>query len=146
MFIFKGIGYAVCVQTYVYTVNYVYQMELQLSGSMLGYRGMQWRIQGGDRGDQPRLELVPILKTPSVRDRDRSPPPPPPPLGMWMTSHGQCPRGVCVLVNVFTPPPPSANPVSAPVGGRPVVGGGHELCCPGARPGSRRHWRNVAET
>ena len=42
MFIFKGIGYAVCVQTYVYTVNYVYQMELQLSGSMLGYRGM-WR-------------------------------------------------------------------------------------------------------
>ena len=30
----------------------------------------------------------------SVRDRDRSPPP----LGMWMTSHGQCPRGV--LVNV----------------------------------------------
>ena len=58
----------------------------------------------------------------------------PPPLGMWMTSHGQCPRGggvlvnvqewgcfsifrraddvtrtmskgVCVLVNVFTPPP-----------------------------------------
>ena len=35
----------------------------------------------------------------SVRDRDRSPPPP---LGVWMTSHGQCPRGV--LVNVFTPP------------------------------------------
>ena len=24
----------------------------------------------------------------------------PAPLGMWMTSHGQCPRGVCVLVNV----------------------------------------------
>ena len=24
------------------------------------------------------------------------------------------------------------------VRGRPV-GGGHELCCPGARPGSRRH-------
>ena len=22
-----------------------------------------------------------------------------------MTSRGQCPRGVCVLVNVFTPPP-----------------------------------------
>ena len=46
----------------------------------------------------PPLELVPILKTymQSVRDRDRSPPPPP---GMWMTSHGQCPRGG-VLVNV----------------------------------------------
>ena len=24
----------------------------------------------------------------------------PPPLGMWMTSHGQCPRGGGVLVNV----------------------------------------------
>ena len=47
-----------------------------------------------DRDDPhpPPLELVPILKTymQSVRDRDRSPPPP---LGMWMTSHGQCPRG-----------------------------------------------------
>ena len=31
-----------------------------------------------------------------------------------MTSRGQCPRGV-VLVNVFTPPPHSGNPVSAPV-------------------------------
>ena len=30
-----------------------------------------------------------------------------PPLGMWMTSHGQCPRGGGVLVNVqeWTPPP-----------------------------------------
>ena len=28
----------------------------------------------------------------SVRDRDRSPPPPTP-LGMWMMSHGHCPRG-----------------------------------------------------
>ena len=63
----------------------------------------------------------------------------PTPLGMWMTSHRQCPRGVLVnvqewgcfsifrraddvtrtmskggvLVNVFTPPP-SGNPVSAP--------------------------------
>ena len=39
----------------------------------------KWRIQGVcvcDRGDHPA------------------------PLGMWMTSHGQCPRGVCVLVNV----------------------------------------------
>ena len=33
----------------------------------------------------------------SVRDRDRSRPPP---LGMLMTSHGQCPRGGGVLVNV----------------------------------------------
>ena len=47
----------------------------------------------------------------SVRDRERSPPPP------WNVDdviYGQCPR-VCVLVNVFTPPPPlSGNPVSAP--------------------------------
>ena len=61
--------------------------------------------------------------------------------GGWMTSRGQCPRGVLVnvqewgcfsifrraddvtrtmskgggvLVNVFTPPPPLGNPVSAP--------------------------------
>ena len=31
-----------------------------------------------------------------------------------MTSHGQCLRGGGVFVNVFTPPP-SGNPVSAPV-------------------------------
>ena len=91
------------------------------------YLVFQWRIRGG--GGQG-----------------------PPPPGMWMTSHGQCPRGgACecprvgvfsifwraddvtrtmskgagglwmssrggggVLVNVFTPPP-SGNPVSAPV-------------------------------
>ena len=41
-------------------------------------------------------------------------------------------KGGGVLVNVFPPPPLSGNPVSAP--------GAHELCCPGARPGSRRHW------
>ena len=38
----------------------------------------------------------------SVRDRDRSPPAP---LGMWLTSHGQCPRGggacECPRVGVF---------------------------------------------
>ena len=39
-----------------------------------------------------------------------------------MTSRGQCPR-VVVLVNVFTPPPPSGNPVSAP--------GAHEFAAPG---------------
>ena len=53
----------------------------------------QWRIQGGgDRGDHPPLNFSRYWKPmQSVRDRDRSPPP----LGMWMTSHGQCPRGVC---------------------------------------------------
>ena len=35
--------------------------------------------------------------------------------GGRVTSRGQCPRGVCVLVNVFTPPL-SGNPVSAPEG------------------------------
>ena len=119
----------------------------------------------------PPPELVPILKTYCkvfVTGTDH----PPPLLGMWMTSHRQCPRGVVVLVNVqqewgcfsifrraddvtgtmskggcacecprvgvffnfpeggwrhadmskggclwnvFTPPPPSGNPVSAPV-------------------------------
>ena len=52
-----------------------------------------------------------------------------------MTSRGQCPRGGGggVLVNVFTP----LQEILYPRLGR---GGGHELCCPGARPGSRRHW------
>ena len=42
------------------------------------------------------LELVPILKT-YVKCAWPGPMTPPP-LGMWVTSHGQCPRGV--LVNV----------------------------------------------
>ena len=38
-----------------------------------------------------------------------------------MTSRGQCPRGgACECLH----PPPSGNPVSAPVGGMPVGGGG----------------------
>ena len=67
---------------------------------------MQWRIGGGgggegDRGDHPPpLNLSRYWKPmQSVRDRDRSPP-----LGMWMTSHGQCPRGgacECPRVGVF---------------------------------------------
>ena len=90
--------------------------------------------------DHPPLELVPILKTYCkvfVTRTDH----PPPPLGMWMTSHRQCPRGG-VLVNVqewgcfsifrraddvtqtmskgvvlveCLHPPPSRIPVSAPV-------------------------------
>ena len=62
------------------------------SGGSRGWGG------GGDRDDPPpTLELVPILKTYCkvfVTGTDR-----PPPLGMWMTSHRQCPRGVVVLAN-----------------------------------------------
>ena len=49
----------------------------------------------------PFSNFVPPFSKPmqSVRDRDRPITPPPLGLRMWMTSHGQCPRGV-VLVNV----------------------------------------------
>ena len=44
---------------------------------------------GGSRDGHPP-PLGNLSRMQSVRDRDRSPPPP---FRMWMTSHGQCPRG-----------------------------------------------------
>ena len=125
---------------------------------------------GGDRGDHPPPPPWTCPNTESLCKvcRDQSPPPP------WNVddiTRAMSKGGGGVLVNVqewgcfsifrraddvtrtmskggclwmSSPPPPSGNPVSAPVGGMPV-GGGHELCCLGARPGSRRqirptHW------
>ena len=78
--------------------------------------GSQWGIQGGGTP-----ELVPILKTLCKVF-----------FGGRMTSRGQCPRGGGGACECLHPP---LQEILYP----PWVGGGHELCCPGARPGSRRH-------
>ena len=92
----------------------------------------QWRIQGGAQGvrtppplghDVGFLTLGPKLDPPFLLVDLRWTPVADPgcvcvtgcpaPLGMWMTSHGQCPRGVCacecprvgVFFNPLDPPP-----------------------------------------
>ena len=88
---------------YIWLINHPRRLELD-SLFLPWYRQpkhtlyivFQWRIRGGGGGWQgwspppPPLNLSRYWKPmQSVRDRDRSHTP----LGMWMTSHGQCPRG-----------------------------------------------------
>ena len=79
--------------------NLIFSTSRNLASAI--YRPRPTR-SGGSRGSPHPLNLSWYWKPmQSVRDRDRSPPPP---LGMWMTSHGQCPRGgacECPRVGVF---------------------------------------------
>ena len=110
---------------YIWLINHPRRLELD-SLFLPWYRQpkhtlyivFQWRIRGGGGVTgmitaPPPLNLSRYWKPmQSVRDRDRSHTP----LGMWMTSHGQCPRGG-VLLNVqewgcsthqsSDPPPPA---------------------------------------